>query len=547
VLQLSGNLPDVERHESRNKRGKGQAMVPSSKALYEDIFELAPDAVVVVDAGGRIVLVNRNAEKMFGHARDELLGRPIELLAPTRLEGAYAELLACAQLGSKTNDLFGVHKGGHEFPVEVALSTVGADEDSRVVLAIRNISEQKQAQQELQARARQQAAVSELGRRALTGIDLPQLMAEAAALVRTHLGLEYANILELLTDGSVMFHAGAGWEEGLVGRATHEVAGAIPAAQVLISQTPVIVEDFRTDKRFPDASLLHDHGVISSLNVPLYGHDRPFGVLGAHSTRYRLFPPEDVAFLQSVANILSAALERSWYEQRQRERYLQRAEQMMALGQVAAGVAHELRNPLTAIKGLIQVNLRKTAAGVLPSEDLSVIEHEIRRMERTLQTFLDFARPPRPHRRRLSPANLVNRVFAVVNGRAKKQQVELRLQQPDISLNVDADHDQLQQLLLNLVLNALDAMPGGGTVEIELRPPRDGNVEIYVRDTGPGIAPQILPKVFETFVSSKETGMGLGLPVSKRIAEEHGGTLSAYNLPGNGACFMLRLPVLVSE
>jgi two-component system sensor histidine kinase HydH len=223
---------------------------------------------------------------------------------------------------------------------------------------------------------------------------------------------------------------------------------------------------------------------------------------------------------------------------------MQRAEQMMALGQIAAGVAHELRNPLTAVKGLIQVNLRKNTAGGLPSEDLAVIEHEIRRMERTLQTFLDFARPPHPDRRRLSPADVVDRVFAVVKGRAKKQQVDLCLLQPDTPIQVEADQDQLQQLLLNLVLNALDAMPGGGNVEIDLRPPQDGHVELFVRDTGPGIAPHVLPKVFETFVSSKETGVGLGLPVSRRIAEDHGGSLSAYNLPGGGACFLLRLPAL---
>ncbi len=527
-------------------------MAPSRPALYEEIFELAPDAVVVADLGGQIVLVNRQAEELFGQGRDELLGRPLDCLAPPRSRGVYAELLARARSDCQTprqarDDLFGVWKDGREFPVEVAVSTVGAEEDRRVVLALRNTLEQQQAQQELHARARQQAAVSELGRRALTGVGLPELMAEAAALVRRHLEVQYANILELLADGRVMFHAGAGWEDGLVGRTTPEVAGTIPAAQVLVSQSPVIVEDFRTDERFPDASLLRDRGVISSLNIPLFGHDRPFGVLGAHSTRQRRFPPEDVAFLQSVANVLSAALERSWYEQRQRERYLQRAEQMMALGQVAAGVAHELRNPLTAIKGLIQVNLRRGTAGAVPSEDLAVIEHEIRRMERTLQTFLDFARPPQPHRRRLSVADLVNRVYAVVKGRAKKQRVALRILQPDVSPSVDADHDQLQQLLLNLVLNALDAMPGGGTVDIELRSPRDGHVEISVRDTGPGIAPHILPKVFETFVSSKETGMGLGLPVSKRIAEEHGGTLSAYNLPGGGACFMLRLPASASE
>jgi PAS domain S-box-containing protein len=528
-------------------------MAPSSEALGERLFEFAPDAVVVVNRAGLVALANRQAERMFGYGRGELLGRPLESLAPGRFRATFVELLARGSsrldtpLSRHTRDLVGLRKDGSEFPVEITLGPVEAGEGTLVVLAIRDVSEKKQAPEELQARAIQQSAVSELGRRALTGIDLHQLMGEAAALVRSNLFVEYANVLELLPDGRVMFQAGAGWEEGLTGRTTYEAAGAIPAAQVLLSQTPVIVEDFRTDDRFPDAVLLRDHGVVSSLNVPLYGHDRPFGVLGAHSTRRRPFTPEDVAFVQSVANVLSAAIERNWYEQRQRERYLQRAEQMMALGQVAAGVAHELRNPLTAVKGLIQVNLRRATAGGLPVGDLAVIEHEIRRMERTLQTFLDFARPPQPDRRRLNLAEVVDRVFAVVKGRAKKQRVDLRLLQPATPVRVEADQDQLQQLLLNLVLNALDAMPDGGTEEIDLRPPRDGHVELYVRDTGPGIAPHILPKVFETFVSSKETGVGLGLPVSKRIAEDHGGSLSAYNLPGGGACFLLRLPALAPE
>jgi two-component system sensor histidine kinase HydH len=235
-------------------------------------------------------------------------------------------------------------------------------------------------------------------------------------------------------------------------------------------------------------------------------------------------------------------MERTAQEERLRERQMGRAEQMAAIGQVAAGVAHELRNPLTSVKGLVQVNLRDAVAHGLPAEDLRVIEQEVRRMERTLQTFLDFARPPRPDRRRLDLAEVVERVYALVAGRARKQGVALRSLRPGGPTWVDGDRDQLQQLVLNLVLNALDAMPRGGAVEADLRAPRDGAVELSVRDTGPGIPPHILPKVFETFVSSKETGIGLGLPVSRRIAEDHGGTLSAYNLPAEGACFTLRLP-----
>jgi two-component system sensor histidine kinase HydH len=171
-----------------------------------------------------------------------------------------------------------------------------------------------------------------------------------------------------------------------------------------------------------------------------------------------------------------------------------------------------------------------------------VIEHEIRRIERTLQTFLDFARPPKPNRQLLDLRAIIERVLSLVSGRARKQEVSLKLSQGAIPAAAFVDEDQIQQLLLNLVLNALDAMPKGGVIEIDLQPSRDGFIEVYVRDTGPGIAPDILPKVFETFVSSKETGIGLGLPLSRRVAEEHGGTLTAYNLPTTGACFLLKLP-----
>ncbi len=410
-----------------------------------------------------------------------------------------------------------------------------------VMLAARTMSEQGQ---DSPAQAPRLPAVAELGRRALTGTAPAQLMGDAVELVRSNLGVEYVNFLEFLPEGRLRFQAGVGWKEGLVGQAATGASSAVPATQVLLSLTPLIVEDLRTDGRFPDATLLREHGVVSSLNVPLYGHRRPLGVLGAHTTRRRRFSGEDVAFAQSVANVLSAAVERQWLEERQHEGHLLRAEQMMAIGQVAAGVAHELRNPLTSIKGLVQVNLREARANGLPAEDLAVIEHEVRRMERTLQTFLDFARPPQPDRRRLRLSEVADRVFALVKGRAEKQGVNLRLLQPETPVQVEADQDQLQQLLLNLVLNALDAMPHGGGVEIDVRPPGNGHVELYVHDTGPGIAPHILPKVFETFVSSKETGVGLGLPVSKRIAEDHGGSLSAYNLPGGGACFVLRLPAL---
>jgi two-component system sensor histidine kinase HydH len=264
--------------------------------------------------------------------------------------------------------------------------------------------------------------------------------------------------------------------------------------------------------------------------------------MGAHGRQPRNFSDEEIARLQMLANIVSYSLIAQEELVNHHSQKLLRAEQMMAVGQVAAGVAHELRNPLTSIKGLVQVNVRDLKKRGIPSDDLTVIEHEIRRMERTLQTFLDFAKPPKPDRQVVNLPSIVERVLALVGGRARKQNVSLQFIRPQVQIVANVDNDQIQQLLLNLVLNALDAMPRSGQIEVEVQPSRDGYVDVYIRDNGPGIAPHILPKVFESFVSSKETGVGLGLPLSRRIAEDHGGTLNAYNLPETGACFHLRLP-----
>lgn len=411
--------------------------------------------------------------------------------------------------------------------------------------AHQQIAERRRAEDVLESRVRQQAAVAELGQLALTGIELGTLLDEATSLVARCLAVEYSNVFELLPDGTtLLLRSGTGWPDGLVGHATFRVEHGFPAGRALLVREQVIIDNLRADPRFAPASLLHDHGVTSGISTVIQGQPRAYGTVGAYTRQARRFTQDDLYFLQAAANLLALAIDRQRREQEQRERDLSRADQLAIVGQLAAGVAHELRNPLTSIKGLVQVNRREAESRGLPAEDLRVIEQEVRRMERTFQTLLDFARPSQSGRSRLEVAPLVERTLALVRGRAEKQEVALRFRHPVRSVWIAADGGQIQQLLLNLALNALDAMPRGGVLEMEILPGPDEHVELVVLDTGPGIPPGNLPRLYELFFTSKETGLGLGLPISRRIAEDHGGSLEASNRPDGGACFVLRLPAL---
>ncbi|MBX7103855.1 MAG: hypothetical protein K1X57_07225 [Gemmataceae bacterium] len=226
----------------------------------------------------------------------------------------------------------------------------------------------------------------------------------------------------------------------------------------------------------------------------------------------------------------------------QSEREVLRAEQLAAVGQLAAGMAHEIRNPLTAIKMLVDTQREDALSRGIPVDDYDLIRDELKRVERSLDSFLNFARLPRPEKSRQDLSRLVRQTISLLQGRAQHQKVKLEFHPPTTPVSVDADGGQIVQVLVNLALNALDAMPAGGTLRVELKAPAPDAVEVDLLDTGPGIAPEMLPRLFEPFASNKEAGLGLGLVTSRRIIEDHGGRLLATNRPGGGACFTVHLP-----
>ncbi len=308
----------------------------------------------------------------------------------------------------------------------------------------------------------------------------------------------------------------------------------------------------------PLSGLLLGYSVAQSLRHSIYqlsvGIRDAAGRLNRELGSVTLEEEGDLPDLHRQLQGVLAEIERIVDQLQQREREVLRAEQLAAVGQVAAGVAHELRNPLTSVKMLVQTGLEGEPSTGLPAEDLRIIEHEVRRMEQCIQMFLDFARPPRSERRTADLLAVLRRSLSLVEWRARRQNVTLTAELPDQPIMILIDPEQIHQVMVNLLLNSLDALPQGGTIHVTVgKPwapangtPSHGNepcLEIAVHDTGLGIAPRIRERLFEPFVSSKETGVGLGLSICKRLVESHGGTIRGDNQPGGGAQFAFTLPL----
>jgi len=264
-----------------------------------------------------------------------------------------------------------------------------------------------------------------------------------------------------------------------------------------------------------------------------------------------------VELMQRLASQVSIVVQR--LQQSQRE--VLRNEQLAAVGQLAAGVAHELRNPLQSMQLLVQSAVADGEAGCLRGRDLTVLQEAVDRLKRSVQTFLDFARPPTLDKQPMDLGGVVRQTVELVSARASYQDVRIQCHLPDRPLIIKADLDQMRQVVLNLLLNAIDAVAAAGTVTVDLRgsasaaegapgqtPPMDSMeasrwVTLVVSDDGCGLPAGLGERIFEPFVTTKETGIGLGLAICRRIAEAHGGRLIAANGTLGGAVLTVQLPI----
>ena len=223
---------------------------------------------------------------------------------------------------------------------------------------------------------------------------------------------------------------------------------------------------------------------------------------------------------------------------------VKRSEHLASLGQMAAGIAHEVRNPLGSIRGLAQYFARKFEREPDEKKYAEAIISETDRLNRVIGDLLDFARPQEPTYQACDLAGIIDHALALVRSDLDAKKILIEREGENDIPEFAADPDLLAQAFMNLFLNAAEAMPGGGTLSIRCRYLADaGKIQVQIADTGEGIPPEALGKVFDPFFTLKKSGTGLGLALVHRIIDNHGGSIEVSSVPGRGTLFTIKLPV----
>ena len=390
-------------------------------------------------------------------------------------------------------------------------------------------------------------ALGKFGELALRSDDLDGILTEACHLVAKALGTDLAKVLELQENGEVLLvRAGIGWKPGVVGVMTVSATGDTSEAIVLQTGEPMISPNVETETRFTYPQFLIDNGVKALANVAIIGgqNRRPFGILQVDSRKPREFSKNDSNFLRSYANLLAAAVDRlrTNKENRLVESRLGQVQRAEAVGRLSAGVAHDFNNVLHVLMGALEAAIEELDDRPLVRADLEIALRAAQRGSRLTSHLLSFTRQQMLVSEQIQlPLLLAQLADTLKRTLGHKIKVAVRVE-PNLPL-VFADVSHLDAALLNLALNARDAMPNGGVLGIDASRVNE-HVIIAISDNGTGMSPGTLVLACDPFFTTKGMGgSGLGLAMVQGFARQSGGELRITSTPGKGTRVEIWLPI----
>jgi PAS domain S-box-containing protein len=524
----------------------------NSDAQYRATLDAMSDMIHVVDDKLQIILTNdalraKNAE--LGLPTD-VVGRTVYDIypfLPPKVSEEYAEVFEHGRL-LITEESTPV--GDREIVTETRKIPIRVGgKVSHVVTVMRDITERKRAEDAMRQQAETLEALHETALDLAAQRSLPDLLraivVRAAALLKVNGGGLYlyrpdSDDLELVLAYNL--------KQDFAGAVLRRGEGL--SGKVLASRGPLAVADY--SQWAGQARQYTGANFAAVVGVPIVWGDRLLGVVNVVDDAPRSFSAGDIALLERFAPLAAAALENNRLvgdlrdqmdKLKQAQMQLIQAAKLAAVGELAAGVAHELNNPLTSVLGFAELLLHAAPADDRTRLDLETIANQARRARNIVRNLLDFARQSKPQRLPANVAELLHQTLELIRRHMEGSGVVIEEEYaPDIGA-LDLDSGQMKQVFLNLITNAAQAMPRGG--KLKLRIARQGDeVAISVSDTGHGIPPDVRDRIFEPFFSTKPAGQGtgLGLSISLGIVQEHGGRISVESQVGQGSTFTVWLP-----
>jgi signal transduction histidine kinase len=338
-------------------------------------------------------------------------------------------------------------------------------------------------------------------------------------------------------------------------------------ARSIFEKRPFVIPDASRDPRV-NPVLQEKLNLQSLVVIPLLAKEKSLGAIAADHTE----PGRDITreTLESVMTFAQQAglaihnalmyqelkafsqqmeekIQKTTADLRKTEAQLIRSEKLAALGQLSAGIAHEIRNPLTSINILIHSLTENLPTEHSRWEDLKVIEEEILRINEIVDQFLRFAKPASPLLEKTNLIPIFEEILQLLRPQIERCRIAVKKEFEPLPL-ITVDKEQIKQVILNLLMNAIQAMTGGGKLGMSGRLSKDGYwVELAIQDSGVGIPPEDIDKLFDPFFSTKEGGIGLGLSIAHRIIDQHHGKIEVESTPEKGTLFTISLPVLTEE
>lgn len=289
--------------------------------------------------------------------------------------------------------------------------------------------------------------------------------------------------------------------------------------------------------------VINKEGLVSMLSTPIVFDDEVIGVLNAYTRRKHRFNNDEKKVFAALAGLGAVAVQNARLYSRvfTSEESLRRNEKLTTLGMLAAEIAHEIRNPLTVIKLLFQSLELEFDKNDVRTTDVGVISEKLDHLEEIVGRVLNFGRSQDGMYSRQDLNQLVRETLQLVRLKLNQQKIEIDFQPADRGLQVEVNKGQIQQVMLNLILNATQAMPNGGEVRIQTAA-EGASVSLTIQDSGSGIEAELTNQIFESFLTNRPDGTGLGLSISKRILQSHRGDIELASSGAGGSTFRFWLP-----